>query len=209
MAYVVIFLFFCCLNRRIEKNTNENLKHHPMKLHTNRLIIRPVKPEDKNGIFAYRSDKATNRYQGWIPDSIGDVEAFIDQVAKQVNQPGTWFQFVVVEKSSNIVAGDIGVHFIDDDGTQVEIGCTLHRDFQHRGYAAEALNRVIAYLFTELEKHRIIASIDPENKNAIRLVEGLGFRQEAHFVESLRINGKWVDDLVYAMLEKDWERMHK
>ena len=180
-----------------------------MKLHTNRLIIRPVKPQDKNGIFAYRSDKAANRYQGWIPDSIGEVEAFIDQVAKQVNQPGTWFQFVVVEKSSSIVVGDIGVHFIDNDGTQVEIGCTLHRDFQHRGYAAEAMKRVIAYLFTELEKHRIIASIDPENKNAIRLVEGLGFRQEAHFVESLRINGKWVDDLVYAMLEKDWERIHK
>ena len=64
---------------------------------------------------------------------------------------------------------------------------------------------MINYLFSELNKHRIIASIDPKNINSIRLVERIGFRKEAHFIESLWINGQWVDDLVYALIEKDWE----
>jgi len=38
-------------------------------------------------------------------------------------------------------------------------------------------------------------------------VERIGFRKEGHFVESLFINGKWVDDLIYALIEKDWEKL--
>jgi RimJ/RimL family protein N-acetyltransferase len=62
-------------------------------------------------------------------------------------------------------------------------------------------------LFVELNKHRIITSIDPENTPSIRLVERIGFRKEAHFIESIFIRGKWVDDIVYAMTKKDWEKI--
>jgi RimJ/RimL family protein N-acetyltransferase len=37
------------------------------------------------------------------------------------------------------------------------------------------------------------------------MVERIGFRKEAHFIESLFINGKWVDDVIYALIEKDWD----
>jgi len=169
-----------------------------MKLETKRLIIRQVTLDDKSEIFEYRRDKVTNQYQGWIPETIDDVELFIGKISKQINVPGTWFQFVIVEKETQKIVGDLGVHFIDDENKQAEIGCTLNKDFQHKGYATESVKKVVDYLFKELNKHRIIASIDPANKNAIRLVERIGFRKEAHFVESLLINGKWVDDLIYC-----------
>ncbi len=176
-----------------------------MKIETKRLILRPITPDDKNEIFKYRCDKETNKYQSWIPETIDDVESFIEKIAKQINEPNTWFQFVIVEKQTQKIIGDLGIHFFDSENKQVEIGCTLNNDFQNQGYATESIKRVIDYLFKELNKHRIIASIDPDNKNSIRLVERIGFRKEAHLVESLFINGKWVDDLVYALIEKDWE----
>lgn len=175
-----------------------------MKLETKRLIIRPITLGDKNEIFEYRSDAETNKYQGWIPKTIGDVETFIGKIAKQINEPGTWFQYVIIEKETQKIVGDLGIHFFDSENKQVEIGCTLNKDFQNKGYATESLKRVIDYLFKELNKHRIITSIDPDNKNSTRLVERIGFRKEAHFVESLLMNGKWVDDLIYALIEKDW-----
>lgn len=175
-----------------------------MKLETKRLIIRPISLNDKNEIFEYRSDAEINKCQGWIPKTIEDVETFIGKVAKHINVPKTWFQFVIIEIESQKIVGDLGIHFFDNDNRQVEIGCTLNKDFQHKGYATESIKRVIDYLFKELNKHRIITSIDPGNKNSIRLVERIGFRKEAHFVESLLINGKWGDDLIYAMIEKDW-----
>jgi RimJ/RimL family protein N-acetyltransferase len=178
-----------------------------MKLETTRLIIRPIRIEDKLEIFEYRSDRETNKYQGWIPTTLLDVEIFIRRISKQIDEPETWFQFVIMEKETQKLIGDIGIHFFDRENKQAEIGCTLNKKFQNKGYATESIKRVIDYLFKELRKHRIIASIDPDNKNSIRLVERIGFRKEAHFVESLMINGKWVDDLIYAMLKKEWENI--
>ncbi len=175
-----------------------------MRLVTDRLLIRAITPDDKSKLFEYRKDKETNRYQGWIPETIDDVELFIDKVAKQINMPDTWFQLVIVEMELETVIGDIGIHFIGEENNQVEIGCTLNKSFHKRGYATEAFKAVIDYLFAELNKHRIIASVDPANVGSIELVERIGFRKEAHFVESLFINGEWVDDVVYALLKKEW-----
>jgi RimJ/RimL family protein N-acetyltransferase len=175
-----------------------------MELTTKRLIIRPITLSDKNEVFEYRCDKETNKYQGWIPETIDEMETFIGKIAKQIDKPATWFQFVIIEKESQKIIGDLGIHFFDKENKQVEIGCTLNKNFQNKGYATEAVIRVIDYLFKELNKHRIITSIDPANKNSIRLVERIGFRKEAHFVESLLINGKWVDDVIYALIEKNW-----
>lgn len=180
-----------------------------MILETERLIIKPITIGDKDEIFEYRRDKETNKYQGWIPETIEDVEEFIGNTSKQINVPETWFQLVIVFKETQKIVGDLGIHFIDPENGQAEIGCTLNKDYQNKGFATESVIKVIDYLFKELNKHRIIASIDPENKNSIRLVERIGFRKEAHFVESLFINGKWVDDLMYALIEKDWDKTNK
>ena len=178
-----------------------------MILQTERLTIRPITMEDKNEIFEYRRDKATNKYQGWIPETIADVEAFIGKLPQQINVPETWFQFAIVERATQKVVGDLGVHFIGPDNRQAEIGCTLNKAFHKRGYATEAIRKVLDYLFNTLSKHRVTTSIDPENISSIRLVERIGFRKEAHFIESLWMKGQWVDDVIYALLEKDWSRM--
>ena len=180
-----------------------------MKIETNRLLIRPISQTDKELIFEYRSDKETNKFQGWIPETINDVESFIENIAKQINEPETWFQFVIIEKNTEKIIGDIGIHFFGKENLQVEIGCTLNKHFQSKGYATESLISVIDYLFNDLKKHRIITSIDPDNRNSIKLVKRIGFRKEAHFVESLLINGKWIDDIVYALIKKDWDEINK
>jgi RimJ/RimL family protein N-acetyltransferase len=175
-----------------------------MKFETERLIIRPIRNEDKIDLFEYRSDPVANKYQGWIPKHLIDAELFIENVSKQINITGTWFQWVIIEKMTQKIIGDMGVHFLDPNGQQVELGITLNKDFQNKGYATESVKRVIDYLFNDLKKHRIITSIDPENTSSVRLVERMGFRKEAHFMKSLLINGKWVDDVIYAMIEEDW-----
>lgn len=87
---------------------------------------------------------------------------------------------------------------------QAEIGITVARRFQCREYATEALRAIVGYLFGKLRKHRISASMDPRNTGSIRLMQRLGFRQEAHMIGSLWFKGQWVDDIVFAMLAREW-----
>lgn len=173
-----------------------------IELKTDRLLLRPIKAEDAKAIFDYRSDSETNKYQGWIPKTIEDVDGFLKRISSEINKTDTWFQFAIVEIETNDIIGDLGIHFLDDE--QAEIGCTLSKKHHGKGYATEALRSVMNYLFNKLNKHRIIASIDPLNVSSIGLVERLNFRKEAHFKESLLINGEWVDDIVYAILKKEW-----
>ncbi len=174
---------------------------------TERLTLRPINQGDAESVFRYRSDALTNKYQGWIPKAIDDVVSFIDnRVSPAIDINGTWFQFVIIKNDDHMIIGDIGIHFFDPDNKQAEIGCTIHKNNQKHGYASEALSGGFQYLFNTLDKHRIIASIDPRNEGSIKLVERLGFRKEAHFKESIFQDGEWLDDLIYAMLRKEWEK---
>ena len=176
-----------------------------IKLETERLILRPININDAESIFHYRADAITNQFQGWIPKNIVDVQDFIkNRVSSTINVNGTWFQFAIILKTTGELIGDTGLHFFDKENKQVEIGCTISKNYQGNGYATEALSEIMKYLFDTLNKHRIIASIDPRNINSIKLVEKLNFRKEAHFKESIMSNDVWVDDLIYAILKIEW-----
>lgn len=174
-------------------------------LNTPRLFLRAMRMEDAGAVFAYRSDKETNKYQGWIPEKVEDVHAFIrDRISESFNQHGTWFQFVIISLDSGKIIGDIGVHFWDPENKQAGLGYTLNRQFHGKGFALEALTEVLNLLFNKYQKHRVIASVDPANINSVKLLERLNFRKEAHFKESIFANGVWVDNAQYAILKKEW-----
>ena len=178
--------------------------NHAVELSTARLHLRPLEPADAKELFSYRSDRFINRYQGWIPANIEEAEQFIStRVSPVINVEGTWFQFAVSLKKDGNLIGDIGLRFFDNENRQVELGCTLDSKYHGKGYATEALREVIGYLFITLGKHRLIATIDPENTKSIQLFKRLGFSKEAHFRKCRMLNGTWVDDLVYALLNEN------
>lgn len=181
-----------------------------MKLITERLILRQAALLDAPDMFAYRSKPAIHQFLSSVPGSVADMEQFIANSAKELNEPGTWFQVAIVQQETNKVIGDIGLHFIDSDPhQQVEIGYTLSPDFHGQGIATEAVQEIISFLFNNLQKHRIFASVDPLNSPSFRLLEKLGFRKEAHFKKSLFFKGEWVDDLMYGLLTEEWKLRKK
>ncbi|PWW29242.1 GNAT family N-acetyltransferase [Chryseobacterium sp. AG844] len=175
-----------------------------MQHYTERLVLRDITIEDQQDIFDYRSDAEANRFQSWIPETLEEVENFILKNTKEFNQPESWYQLLITDKETKTVIGDIGVHFTGDENAQVELGITLNTSFQGKGYASEALKGIISHLFDDLHKHRITASVDPDNTASILLMERIGLRKEGHFVKSLFWKNKWVDDVIYAVLREEW-----
>lgn len=175
-----------------------------MIIQTNRLLIRPVELSDANDIFEYRSDAITNKYQGWVPNSINEVHTFIEKNAKAFNLDNSWFQLVLLNKENNQLIGDVGIHFLEPQSNQVELGCTIDKSHHGNGFAKESLKNIISILFKDYDKRRIIGSVDPNNIASIKLLESLNFTKEAHFRKSLFFKGEWVDDVVYAILSDEW-----
>ena len=178
-----------------------------MNLDTPRLLIRPVQPQDAVAIYDYRGDVENSKFLSRTMASLDETKEFIAKCEPEFNQHGSWYQTVLVSKDNNKVIGDVGLHFTAQDvsNSTVEIGYTLNQKYWGKGFAYEALQALISKLFREQQKHRICASVDPRNVASIGLLEKLGFRKEAHFVKSLFFRGEWVDDVVYGLLNDDWQ----
>ncbi len=176
-------------------------------LRSKRLIIKRMGQDDAPALFAYRSDPAVTRFQEWEPAGLDEVVEFITaNQASVFDEPNSWFQVGIYSADNTPrLIGDIGIHFLEEASQTVELGITIAPSYQRFGYGSEALSTLIDHLFGALQKHRIIASIDPTNAASIALVKKVGMCQEAHFRQSLLYKGEWVDDLIFAILRSEWK----
>lgn len=175
------------------------------RIKTKRLIVKMLEIGDAPAMYRYRSDPLVYRYQNWRPRNEEEVRTFIEDMQRRgFDAAGSWFQLGIYLQSSFGLIGDLGLHFLPPDSRQVEIGITIQPDQQRKGYATESLRAVIHHLFTGMGKHRVIGSVDPANTASIAMLGKMGMKKEAHFRESLWTPEGWADDLIFAVLEKDW-----
>jgi RimJ/RimL family protein N-acetyltransferase len=174
-------------------------------LHTDRLLLNAFEERDAPALFGYRSLEEVVRFQTFEPKCLEDADAFIRRgLATEFGEADTWAQLAVRLKGSGALVGDVGIFFLGEGMRQVEIGFTVAPACQGQGLGTEAVRAVLDFLFGTLAIHRVAASVDPRNGPSMGLLKRVGMRQEAHFRESLRFRGEWVDDVVWAVLRGDW-----
>ena len=72
-----------------------------------------------------------------------------------------------------------------------------------QGVIPTALALAVDHAFLAGGLHRIEVNIRPENKASRRVVEKLGFREEAYHAKYLHIDGMWRDHVGYALTTED------
>ena len=107
-------------------------------------------------------------------------------------------------RGTDRLIGDCAAHVDADDPRQAEIGFTLAPEHQGHGYATEAVRRLLHYLLVERGKHRVSATCDARNTRSAALLERVGMRREGHLLESTWSKGEWTNDLLYAVLRREW-----
>ncbi|GAA3858209.1 GNAT family protein [Saccharothrix violaceirubra] len=173
-----------------------------MRLTTDRLVVRHFTPEDAAAFAAWRSDPEVARYQSWdapYPEAKA-VEFVRELLASDPDAPG-WYQYAV--EADGLVVGDVGV-CLHENGMQAEIGYSVARAHQRRGYATEAVHGVLGFLFEERGLHRVSAECDAHNTPSAKLLTRLGFRLEGRRPENTWTKGAWRDDLLFGLLARDW-----
>lgn len=174
-------------------------------IHTQRLVLRDLTLEDAETLLRYRQDPEVARYQSWRIFDLDGIRRFILSHRNLApNTEDSWYQVAIADRKGNQLLGDLGLHFPNGQREQAEIGITLAPWAQGRGLAQEALTAALDYYFVGLKKHRVYASVDPRNTPCTRLLERVGMRKEAHHIESYFADGEWTDDVIYALLRREW-----
>ncbi len=185
--------------KKIEDNNNQVL------IETERLILRNIDLKDRNTFLEYRNDPIVAKYQSWEPNlSRKHISDFIKELQiRKIGEPGNWNQIVWILKKNMVHIGDCALK-VQEDNMQAELGFTLSRNYQGKGYAFEATRALINYAFEELNLHRVFSITDCKNASAIKLLKNLGMRQEGHYIENIFFKGAWGDEYQFAILQKEW-----
>jgi RimJ/RimL family protein N-acetyltransferase len=97
---------------------------------------------------------------------------------------GDWFSAAAVERASGVTVGDMACHWVSERDRTAEIGFVFDPRHQGRGFATEAARSLINWAFNEAGFHRVLGRTEARNVASARVLEKLGMRLEAHFVEN-------------------------
>jgi RimJ/RimL family protein N-acetyltransferase len=173
---------------------------------TKRLVLRDLEASDGPRIFSYHRHPEIARFQSWGTESVDVIQSYIRRTtATDPDTAGVWYQVGIYLQAGGKLIGDCGFRSLKEEPRQAEVGMTLAPEFHRQGYAAEAFRALLSYLFGTLGKHRAFGSVDPANTASLALVHRVGMRQEAHLVKSLWFREAWVDDMIFALLEEEWD----
>jgi ribosomal-protein-alanine N-acetyltransferase len=180
-------------------------------LETERLVLRQVTAGDTDALFRMLADPAVSRYLGREPYSTMDqaaarVQAYADEFAAQ-----TGLAWAVTQRSDGQFMGLCRYTQFFKFHYRAEIGYLLSQAWWGRGVMPEAVSAALEFGFTRLGLHSVQADIDPANNASRRLLEKLGFVQEALFRESFYIPHQDIfgDSAVYSKLGSAWAKRAK
>jgi ribosomal-protein-alanine N-acetyltransferase len=83
------------------------------------------------------------------------------------------------------------------------IGYWIGAPYTGRGLMTDAVRSVAPFAFATLRLHRLEAACLPTNHASMRVLEKAGFRLEGLARQYLKIDGRWQDHSLYALLRDD------
>ena len=173
---------------------------------TDRLFLRPFTPADFPAVYAYQSRADVTRYLLWDARTDDQVREALDKkiAATTIVSEGDFLALAAELKETGAVIGDFTLELFSREHATGELGYIIHPDHHGRGYATEGGRAMLSIAFEELGLHRVIGRLEPRNVASARVLQKLGMRREAHFVENEYLRGEWQSEAVYAMLDREW-----
>lgn len=152
------------------------------------------------------SDPEIVRYVPYPPLTRDQAEERLRTIATMtaIDDEAQNLRFAVELPETHEPIGDVSMWCSPSDRHQAEIGYVFNPRFHGRGYATEAVTELLRVGFEEAGLHRITANADARNAASIRVMERVGMRREAHFVQGSYEKGEWVDEVEYGILADEW-----
>ncbi|WP_078894028.1 GNAT family N-acetyltransferase [Streptomyces sp. CT34] len=175
-------------------------------LRTERLDLRPVRLDDFAAVHAYQRLPEVCRYLYSSPRDEAASRAWVSDMATRttLRESGDSLRLAVVVRETGALVGDVSFVYTSRRHRQGRIGYVFHPDHTGHGYATEASRALLKLGFEDLRLHRIQAELDGRNTASARLLERLGMRREGHLRENEFLDGAWSDEVIYAMLAREW-----
>ncbi len=174
----------------------------PVELRTERLLLRPFRPEDVDDVYAYAVDPEWARYNKPVPQPYTrrHAEEFVARCVRA--DPKEHVEFAIV--LGGRVVGSVRLTIALEQRV-AGMGYSIAREHWGKGLVAEAARAIIDWAFPAFELEKIVSRADARNQRSWRVMEKLGMTRESVLHGSRAACDGPADQVVYRLLREEWE----
>ena len=165
-------------------------------METRNLILRTWMPGDAPALYQICLDETLRRSGVAYFESLRDAAEAIQFWAKDSR-----FKAIIHRESGTLI-GFISLGDMNRYEGYAELEYAIAADHRNKGYATEAVKRMIEYGFSDLNLAVIAAWVRSHNVESARVLEKCAFTLEGRLRKHARDQS---DTLCYSILKEEWE----
>lgn len=151
-------------------------------LETERLIVRPIMPEDYLAAFEWCGDPIVNKYMLYsLYTKAEDVRTWLESIDH--SNPDS-YEYGFVEKETGLLIGSGGLYYHPDIDVWA-VGYNLRHDRWNKGYVTEAERAIIEHIRSVRGIRELQGEFAVDNGGSGRVMEKLGmsFLQDTEYTK--------------------------
>jgi 8-oxo-dGTP diphosphatase len=163
----------------------------PVLLTTERLTLRPVRPDDAEQLHRLLNDWEVCRTLQSVPFPYPRLTAdewIADQVAQRLEGRAHHFAVTGAEEQREVLVGAVGLKLIHGQ-RRATLGYWVGRRFWGHGVAREAAGRVVRWALANLDLDTVEAVVSTDNPASARVLAAIGFRETGTGHEAFQSRG--------------------
>lgn len=171
---------------------------------TPRLVLRKFLEKDVPGLLEYFKNP---RVACFLDEKVENPDKMLEEIRRRNESPEGTELAVCIRESDNVIGNAFSRKEMEDT---YSVGWNLNKNYEGKGYAAEAAKAYLDFLFTKKNVRRIYAYVADYNTRSQKLCERLGMRKEGCFLDFISFmkdeNGVdiYENTMVYAILKREW-----
>lgn len=174
-------------------------------LPTERLILRPFSKSDTPSVQNLANNKEVAEIIGLpqpylLKHALDWIEIQPELFEQEIEYP-----LAIVQKRTAELVGTITLR-VDKDNQKGELGYWIGRPFWGKGFATEAVKRMMLFGIEELELNKIWASALSRNIGSISVLQKAGLVKEGVLRQDRLIKGTFEDIEVFGIVKSDFEK---
>lgn len=172
---------------------------------TERLVLRPFRPDDAADVQRLAGDRAIADTTLNIPHPYEDgmAEEWISKHQDAFDE-GAQVALAITRKSDGSLVGGISLMSIAA-GHKAALGYWIGKEYWNHGFCSEAGRALLRYAFTELALLKVYALYFVRNPASGRVLGKLGMSKEGTLRKHVKKWDTYEDVVVCGILKEEWE----
>jgi len=174
-------------------------------LHGRQVVLRELRASDAASLFSLLTTEEVARFLSPPPATVDGFEKFIAWTLRQ-RIAGMYACFAVTLRGCDTAIGIFQVRDLGIGFENAEWGFAIGSAFWGTGVFREGAELVLEFAFETLGVHRLEARAAAINGRGNGALQKVGAVQECVLRKSLLRDGRYLDQVLYAVIAVDWRR---